>query len=262
MQHIEVKLHDAVATVIIDRKDGHAALSPRLLQDIREVFGDLHQQKSIRSVVLMSGGEHFSAGVDLKVFQQITQLPEHEQPQQWYEYWRQLAEVCEDLLRFPKPIVAAVDGHVMGAGLAIMLSCDLVVATDRSVFVANAVRRGLVGGLTAALLAFRASPAIAAQMSLTASSWTAEDVDRVGLLSRRPIAADQIWVAASEAARECSLGAPTAVAATKRMINETVGENLLSQIASAAAEGASICTTESANEGIDAFIQKRDADWP
>lgn len=262
MQHVEIKVHGSVATVMIDRPDQHGALSPGLLEDLRQALSDLHQEKRVRSLVLTSSGDHFCSGVDMKVFHQITQLPDHEKPQQWYEYWRQLAETCEELLRFPKPIVAAVDGAVIGAGLAIVLACDLVVATQQATFSAEAVQRGLVGGVTAALLTFRLSAAVAAQMTLVARPWTADEMYRTGLLCSPPVSADQVWVAANDLATQCAAGSAPSIAATKRMINETVGEALMSQIVSAAADGASICNTEAAVEGIHAFIEKRDPDWP
>lgn len=262
MQHVDVKIHGPVATILIDRENQRGALSPGLLADLRQAISDLHQEKRVRAVVLTSAGGHFSAGVDLKVFHQITQLPDHEQPEQWFEYWRQLAETCEDFLRFPKPMIAAVDGAAIGAGLAIALSCDLMVASDRATISAGAIQRGLVGGVTAALLAFRASASVAARLSLTGATWTADQMDRAGLLCAPPVPPDQIWVTANHWAALSVAGSPASIAATKRMINETIGEALMSQIAAAAASGATLCNTESAMEGIVSFVEKREPVWP
>ncbi|MEO9594752.1 enoyl-CoA hydratase/isomerase family protein, partial [Rhodopirellula bahusiensis] len=108
MQHLDVRIHDNVATILIDRPEKHGALSPGLLFDLNEALGDVHQEKRVRAVVLSSRGDHFCSGVDLQVFQQIVDLPESERMQQWFEYWRAVSETCEKMLRFPKPIIAAV----------------------------------------------------------------------------------------------------------------------------------------------------------
>lgn len=261
MQHIEVKIHDNVATLLIDRPEKHGALSPGLLSDLRLAFSDVHQEKRVRSVVLTARGKSFCSGVDMTVLKEIGELSEREQLEQWFEYWRQLAETCEEMLRFPKPIVAAVDGHALGAGFAIALACDMIVASDQAVFSAQAVRHGLVGGITAALLAFRTNTSLAARMSLTGNSMNASEAYTAGLLAQPPVPSDLIWVTASSIAKEAAVGSPQAIQATKRLLNETVGETLLTQLAAAAADSATACTTDAAREGIDAFAKKTAPLW-
>ncbi len=160
------------------------------------------------------------------------------------------------LLRFPKPIIAAVDGPAIGAGFALTLACDLIVASERASFSAGAVQRGLVGGITAALLSFRLGTALAARMSLTGRPLTAIQAEQAGLLCQQPVSADEIDEVAIHWANQTARGFPQAVQATKRLINESIGETMLSQLAAAAADSATACTTEAAGEGIDAFLKK------
>ncbi|MEM9368679.1 MAG: enoyl-CoA hydratase/isomerase family protein [Planctomycetota bacterium] len=261
MQHVDVRVHDGVATVLMERESKHAALDPSLLQDLRQAISDVHQEKRVRAMVLASRGETFCSGVDLGVLHRINELPEAERPGQWFEYWRQVAETCEDLLRLPKPAVAAVDGACLGAGLSLILACDLVIASNRSRFSANASRWGLVGGTTAALLAFRFGGAVASRLALTGASIDAEQARELGWLGSSPVPPDQVWVQACECANRAASGSPEAVAATKRLVNETVGEQLMSHLAGAAAASATLCSTESAQEGVRAFVEKRDPKW-
>ncbi|TWT67123.1 enoyl-CoA hydratase/isomerase family protein [Allorhodopirellula solitaria] len=256
MQHLELKTDGTVAWLVLGRPDKHAALNPRLLQDIREGLSEVHQDTQLRAVVLCSEGASFCSGVDLSVLQQIRSLDEQEQLQQWFEYWRQLAEVYEALLRFPKPIIAAVDGSAIGAGFALTLACDLIVASEHASFSAGAVRRGLVGGMTAALLSFRVGTSLAARMSLTGSPLSAPEADRAGLLCQPPVRPGQINEVAAFWANEAANGYPQATQATKRLINESIGETMLTQLAAAAADCATACTTESAGEGIETFLTK------
>lgn len=261
MQHLEVQIDGPVASLVIDRPEKHGALNPRLLADLRDGLDEVHREPRIRSVVLRSHGEHFCSGVDMAVLQQIHALPEEEQFQQWFEYWRRLADVCEMLLRFPKPIVAAVDGRAVGAGFALPLACDMIVASERAEFSALAVRHGLVGGVTAALLSFRLGTSLAARMSLTGQPISAAEANRMGLLCQSPVQANEIASSSRHWALESAQGAPQAIQATKRLINESIGEMLLTQIAAAAADSATACTTESAGQGIEAFMNKTKPVW-
>lgn len=262
MQHVEVKVHDNLATIMMDRSSVRNALSPQMMADLSMAFSDVHQEKRVHAVVLTGAGDHFCSGLDMKVLAQIADLPNHEALPEWFTAWRQLTELLEQMLRFPKPIIAAVDGAAMGAGLALSLAADLVVASNRGVFSAVAVRRGLVGGATAALLSFRVGGAAAARMLLTGNSVSADEAYRIGLCGLPPVDPQQIWVAATELAQECTQAPREAIQATKRMLNEGVGEALLSQLSAGAADSATACTTESASEGIRSFVEGRAPTWP
>ncbi len=261
MSVVDLKIVDSVATIMMDRPEVHNALDGSLIADLTQAFSDVHQEKRVAAVVLMGKGENFCSGVDLKSFAQIGELEDHEAPMAWLEAWRELTELCETLLRFPKPIVAAIDGAAVGAGLAIALASDLIVLSDRASLTANAVSRGLLGGVTGPLLSFRFGGAIAARMLLTGEALEADEAHRLGMCCQ-VVPSDHIWIAACEWARRCTQGPYESIQATKRMLNETIGEALLMHLANGAAIGATICSTESANEGIQAFLNKRDPEWP
>lgn len=261
MQYVDVKIHGPVATLLIDRARVGNALNPPLIEDVRQAFFDVHQEKRVLAVVLTGAGDHFCSGVDLQVLQEIGELPPQEAIEQWHRFWCQLTELYEDVLRFPKPVVAAIDGKASGAGFGLALAADIIVPTDRATLSAEAVRRGLVGGSTAALLAFRAGAGIAARMSLTGTPIAADEAYRLGLCLA-PVSPEQIWVAASDIARQCSQAPREAIQATKRVLNESIGENLMMQLSATAADSAASCTTESAAEGIRAFLQRREPQWP
>lgn len=261
MQHVEVKIVDRIATIILDRPHACNALSSGLVADLTQAFSDVHQEMKVDAVVLTGKGEHFCSGVDLKAFAAIAEMEPLESQAAWYEAWRELTELCETMLRFPKPVIAAVDGKAIGAGLALALCCDLLVMTDRSSLAANAAERGLIGGLTAPLLSFRFGSSIASQMSLTGEPVDAEESHRLGLCCD-VVTADQIWVAGNNWAKRCTNGPAESLQATKRVLNESVGEALMTQLASGAAVGATVCSTESAAEGIKAFLEKRTPAWP
>ncbi|MCA9136183.1 MAG: enoyl-CoA hydratase/isomerase family protein [Planctomycetales bacterium] len=261
MQHVDINIVDRVATIMMDRPEVCNALDSQLIADLILAFSDIHQEKRVSAVVLTGKGNHFCSGVDLKAFAKVTKLEPIDAQPQWFEVWRELTEICETLLRFPKPIVAAIDGPAIGAGLALALASDLVVMSDRATLSANAVERGLIGGLTAPLLTFRFGASIAARMLLTGAAIDSSEAYRLGMCTQ-VVPSNQIWIAASEWAKQCGGSPRESVQATKRMLNEAIGETLLSNLASGAATGATVCNTDSAAEGIRAFLEKRKPQWP
>lgn len=261
MQYVDVKVHENVGTILMDRPAVCNSLHPGLIEDLQTAFSDLHQEKRVRAVILAGSGDHFCSGTDLSVFSEIANLPDNEALSQWFTAWQHLTELFEQMLRFPKPVIAAVDGAAVGAGFGLALACDIIVPSTRAVFSAAAIRRGLVGGATAALLQFRVGGSIAARMLLTGDSIDATGAHRIGLCDQA-VAPEQVWVSAKEVAQSCSHGPGEATQATKRLLNESIGETLITQLAAGAASGATACTTEAAGEGIRAFLEKRPPQWP
>ena len=261
MQYVDVKVHGNIATILMDRPQVRNALSPQLLEDLSTAFSDCHTEKRAQAVVLTGSGDHFCSGLDLQVLRQISQMSEVDAMPEWFSAWQRLTELLEQMLRFPKPIVAAVDGAALGAGFGLALACDLIVPAKQASFAAMAVRRGLVGGATAALLSFRLGGSVAARLLLTGQAIDADEAYRLGMC-QPPVPSEQIWVAASELARQCTHAPREAVQATKRLLNEGIGETLMSQLSAGAADSATACTTESATEGIESFLERREPKWP
>ncbi len=262
MQHVDVKVHGPIATIVFARAAVRNAVNLALLDDLQVALSDVHQEKRVRAVVLTGAGEHYCAGADLRLLGEIAKRPAAEALPQLHDYWRRLTDVYEQMLRFPKPIVAAVDGAAVGAGFGLALAADMIVGSTRASFAADAARRGLVGGGTAALLAFRLGAAVAARMLLAGDRLDAAEAYRVGLLTGEPVSSDQIWVRACDVGRRCAVAPAEAIQATKRVLNESIGEQLFMHLAGGAAGSATACTTEAAIEGLDAFQEHREPQWP
>jgi len=261
VQYVEVKIHEGVATIIMSRSQVCNALHPQMLEELATAFSDVHQEKKVQAVVFSGSGSHFCSGMDLNTLRAISELEPNDALPQWYRIWERLSELYEAMLRFPKPVVAAIDGGAIGAGLGLALASDLIVCSESAFFSAPAINLGLVAGSTAALLDFRFGSAVAAQLLLTGNPLDSKQAFHLGLTSE-PIASDQIWVRAHALASQCAKAPREAQQATKRILNEGVGESLFTLLASGAAQSAAACTTDAATEGILAFLEKREPQWP
>jgi len=241
-------------TIILDCPRNCNALSREMIAELIQAFGDFHREKSVRAIILTSTGPVFCSGVDLMQWSAIAK--ESEPFDQWQDAVSELQELIEVMLRFPKPIIAAIDGSVYGAGMALALACDLVVASTNSRFALPAASVGLVSGLVAPLLSFRCGAGVASRLLLGAETFDAAESHRVGIVHHL-VSSELVWAKANELTTKIATGAAESVQLSKRLLNEMIGESLFSNLISGAAITATACCTDAAKEGLLAFSEKR-----
>ncbi|MCA9133229.1 MAG: enoyl-CoA hydratase/isomerase family protein [Planctomycetales bacterium] len=256
---ITVKVNAPSGTIILDRASRCNALSRELVEQLGQAFEDLRQEKKVRGVVLTGAGPHFCSGLDLREL--LETAGGHQPWDQWHQDAQALQGLLEQMLQFPKPIVAAVDGAAMASGFALVLACDLVVASQRASFSIPAPRLGLVSGLVAPLLHFRCGGSTASRMLLGGDELTAAEAKQLGWV-HHVVASDQVWVRASNWVDTLAVGAAESLLLSKRVLNEMVGEQLSTQLASGAAATATALTSEVAAEGLASFSEKRPPNFP
>jgi methylglutaconyl-CoA hydratase len=255
---IQVKRHDPTGTIILDRPDKRNALSRDLIAAIGEALEDLHGQRAVRTIVLTGAGSAFCAGMDLGEMLSTSQ-DEHAMLR-WHEDAVIYRDLLQQMLEFPKPLIAAVNGPVMAGGAGLMLACDVVLAAPSAQFGLPEPRRGLVAGIVSPLLAFRAGGGWAANLLVTGRTIEAEEALRIGLY-HEVVEENLLWARAHQLSSEIARGAPEALQLTRRMLYETIGEHLATLLSAGAAMSATARTTEAAAEGIAAFLAKREPVW-
>ncbi len=255
---LEVRVDGPSGTIILRRPRRRNALSRELIGRLREAFGDLHQQRTVRAVILTGAGSAFCSGSDL------LELHESRQSEaahvQWFADVTALRDLLVTLWQFPKPVIAAVNGGALGTGLALIAACDLTLACPEATFGCPESRRGLTAAIAVPLLNFRLGAGGAAQLLLRGQPVAASEAQRLGLVQEL-VAHDLLWARAHALAAEIAQLAPESVALTKRVLNETVGEHVLTELSAAAAATATARTTDASVEGVAAFLQKRTPKW-
>jgi len=258
---IDVKVHHPGGTIVMQRPEVGNALTPAMVTDLSQALEDLRQEKKVRYVILTGAGPHFCTGMDLAHLESLQSPPSLESLHQVHEFWQQLADLLIQMLRYPKPLIAAVDGGALGAGWGLALSSDLIVASEGARFASPATRLGLVGAFVAPLLWFRCGGAIAARFLMTGQDADAAWALEAHMVSK-VVPAAQVWVAANQLGEITAAAPYEALQMTKRLLNETIGEWLTTQLVVAAGMGATSCSTEAAGEGMRAFLEKRPPLWP
>ena len=257
-QLVECKKNVPSGTIVINRPEKRNALSRYCMLQIKQALEDFHQERSVRAVILIGAGDAFCAGMDLQEMQETTK---DQDPQaQWHDDAQQYKQLVEMMLRFPKPLIAAVNGPAVAGGAGLVLACDLVVAAKSATIGLPEPQRGLVAGLVVPLLNFRLGAGRAANMLLQARHFSADEALQMGAFHEL-VDDELVWARAHELAQQATQSAPESLQLTKQMLNETIGEDLLMQLNIGAAASAASRTTEAAREGLQAFLDKRKPDW-
>lgn len=256
---VRIHLNPPAATIILNRPAKRNALTRAMIGELAQALDDLHQQRNVRAVIITGAGPAFCAGMDLVEMLETSRQPDA--AQQWHRDAVIYHDLLLAMLRFPKPLIAAVNGPAMAGGAGLVLGCDLVLAAESASFALPEPLRGIVAGMVAPLLSFRVGGGQAARLLLSAATIGAAEALRLGVFHEL-VHPDHLWPRAIELAGQCARGAPEALQLTKRLLNETIGEQLFTWLSAGAAASATARTTEAAAEGLAAFVEKRDAVWP
>ncbi|HJT32307.1 MAG TPA: enoyl-CoA hydratase/isomerase family protein [Pirellulales bacterium] len=259
MSLIRINVHQHAGTIILDRPEKRNALTRAMLGELNQALGDLHLERRVRAVVLTGAGPAFCAGMDLQ--EMLAAGREENAHQQWRDDAALYHDLLETMWRFPKPLIAAVNGPALAGGAGLVLGCDIVLAAGEATFGLPEPLRGIVAGMVAPLLAFRLGGGQAARLLMSAATIDAAEAHRIGVF-HEIVSADHLWPRAVELAEQCARCAPEALQLTKRMLNEIIAEHLPTLLTAGAAVSATARTTEAAAEGLAAFLEKRQPKWP
>ena len=255
---VQVRKDVPSGSIILNRPDCRNAISWDVIRQLRQAFEDLHQERSVRAVILTGTTHVFSSGTDLHELN--AGFSDEKATDLWRDFVADFLGLIEEMLRFPKPILCAVNGWVVGSAVALMLACDLVIASDRAKIVLPETRRGLVAGLAAPLLHLRVGASRAAGLLFLNQAIDAAQALNMGLVHQ--VVEDRlVWFRSQEWAKEIALSAPESVQLTKQLLNETIGESVFTQLSIGAANMATARTTDAAKEGVAAFLEKRPPNW-
>ena len=259
---IEVRVTGNVGTIVLNRPQHDNALTQFMLGQLLEALDDLYRERRVRGIILTGAGDSFSTGLDVEELLGELQQDADSPPMspEWGEEAATYRDVILRILETTKPIIAAVNGPALSGGAGLVAACDIVVASQEACFGLPDPRRGLVAGVVTPLLCFRLGAGLAARLLLSSEVVSAPEAMSMGIFHDL-IEPDKVWARAAELVDQCAAGSSEAIQLTKRLIFETAGEELATQLAAGAAMSATIRTTENAREGMAAFLGGRPPEW-
>jgi enoyl-CoA hydratase/carnithine racemase len=249
-----------VLTLTLNRGGARNALSTGLMGALQFALDDAATQTDVRVIVLAANGPAFSSGHDLKEMTAQRGQADHGRSA-FAAVFAQCSKLMQTIVRHPKPVIAQIQGIATAAGCQLVASCDLAVASSDAKFATPGVNIGLFCSTPQVALSRNVAPKHAMEMLLTGEMVSAEDAYRFGLVNR-VVTASALETETMQWARRIASKPRGTV-----KIGKEAFYNQLEMKLSDAYDYASKVMTENmlhieAQEGIGAFVEKREPNWP
>lgn len=255
MDILRVEVRERVAILTLNRPKVLNAIGSATVERLEAVLSEVREDDRIRALVIAGEGRAFSAGADLAEIESFTE------PHQFRAFVGGLTRASSVLQRFPKPSVAAVHGLAFGGGLELALACDLRVAERGARLGLPEMKLGVLPGAGGTQRLPRLIPvAVAKQMILTGEPMDAERAYTLGLINELA-EPGQALAAATALAAKLSDGAPLALAAGKRLIDDGRLMDLDTAIGYERETVTVLFSTGDRLEGLRAFRERRTPDF-
>jgi 2-(1,2-epoxy-1,2-dihydrophenyl)acetyl-CoA isomerase len=221
---------------------------------LSEKFKAIAENRSIRAVLLRGAGDHFMNGHDMKIYAGDANAIQEQIFQKVQFFYSAIREIQT----MEKPVVAAVDGRVSGAGFSLMLSSDLVMATRRTVFNTGYTPYAMVpdGGVTY-FLPRKVGMARASELFMLSEDFSVENAERWGLVNKI-VAEGALRTESMALAEKLAMGPTRIYGATKRLINKAFEQDLNAQLSLEATAWSAGTKTFDFREAIKAYVAKRE----
>ena len=258
---IRSETRDGILLVTIDRPEARNALSLDMTQQLIGIWEAFRDDPACRVAILTGAGEKsFCAGADLKEVGEYYRSMTGEERREKARTEPGLGGITRNL-NPGKPIIAAVNGHCLAGGLEMALACDIRIASENASFGLPEVRWGLMPGAGGSQRLPRTIPlTVAMEMLLTGDAIDAATAVACGLVSR-VVAQGQLLEEAFVLARRIVRAAPLSVQAVRAAAYEGLEISLDEGLELEQEYAEPLRQSADVQEGLNAFIEKRDPDW-
>ena len=254
-ENIKTENKDGVLVITVDRPKVLNALNAQTVQEIGAAFDAARDDDSVKAVVLTGGGEKaFVAGADIGELAQMTPITGKTTSEKGQRVFRAIE-------KFPKPVIAAVNGFALGGGCELALACHIRIASEKAQLGLPEVTLGIIPGYGGTQrMARLLGKGKALELILTGDRIKADEAERIGLVNR-VVPADQLMTVAEEMARTIARRGPLAVrAAIEAVMSGSDMPFEEGQFLEATLFGL-LASTEDMKEGMGAFLEKRTAEF-
>ncbi len=246
MPSVSVVKNNGVARVTLDKPPLNV-VNIAAMEELNAALGSLREDRATKLVVLAAQGKAFSAGVD---------IADHT-PDRVEEMIRKFHAIFHTLWALEQPVVAAVQGAALGGGCELAIGCDFIVASEKAKFGQPEIKVGVFAPIATLLLPRLIAPAKAKELLLTGDAIDAREAERLGLVNL--VAPPESF----DASVDAFVGRLTSLSgAVLRQAKRAIAlglESGLSAIEQCYLKD--LMRTQDANEGLNAFMEKRSPVW-
>jgi enoyl-CoA hydratase len=247
-EYITCDIDQYIALVTMDRPPVNAVNTP-FQEEMMLVFDTISDRDDVRVAILTGAGKHFCAGADIKA-----RSGSERQPGETWQHSRKAREAFHAIVECKVPVIAAINGSALGAGLAIAASCDLLIAADNTSLGLPEINVGLLGGGRHAMRLFGHSKA--RRMMFTGQRLSGPELYRLGVVEAC-VPVDRLLDEAMALAAEIASKSPIAMRLAKHAMNTIEFMSLRDGYRFEQNMTAELSKYEDSREAMRAFVEKR-----
>jgi enoyl-CoA hydratase len=255
MDNVKTENKDGILIITVDRPKVLNALNAQTVEEIGQAFEAARDDASVKAVILTGGGEKaFVAGADISELARMTPITGKAVAEKGQRVFRAIE-------RFPKPVIAAVNGFALGGGCELALACHIRIASDKAQMGLPEVSLGIIPGYGGTQrMARLLGKGKALELILTGDRIKADEAERIGLVNK-VVPAEELMTVAEEMARTIVKRGPLAVsAAIEAVMSGSEMPFDEGQLLEATLFGL-LASTADMKEGMAAFLEKRQAEF-
>lgn len=270
-QHFKLDVDDDGIALVTWDSPGRSmnVIDLKVMEELSAIVERVASDAAIKGAVVTSGKETFSAGADLTLLESLvrgfTELAKSKGPEAaattLFEESRKLSLLYRRLETSGKPWAAAINGTAFGGGFELALACDVILASDRSVFALPEARLGLVPGAGGAFRLARQLPQKIAMGYLLTGRWIDAATALWFGLVNEVVAADRLDDCVQEWVNDVLESAPLSVRAIKEAVLRSIDMPLEQAFSTTYTWEQRRCVSRDAAEGVRAFAEKRSPVW-
>ena len=267
---LSVEFDGHIATVWLDRPEQRNAFAQDFWVDLPEVMDALGRDNETRVVIIAARGDAFTVGIDLKAFGPIfmnggvdpdlssTPMSEVGKRKAMYEGLKKMQRTFSSIAECPKPVVAAIHGYCIGAGIDLITACDIRYAADDTTFSVRETKIAMVADVgTVQRLPQIIDPGRVAEIVYTGRDFGADEAKDMGLVSRVFADAATTYRAALDIAGEIAANSPLAVQGAKAVLSAGQGRSVEENLDYVALWNTAFLHSNDFVEATMAFLEKR-----
>jgi methylglutaconyl-CoA hydratase len=246
-----------VARVTINHPEKHNAFDDQVIAQLTEAFTAIAVNPDVRVMVLSSKGKNFSAGADLGWMKRMANYSYEENLRDA----NALALMLQTLNQIPQPTIARIQGAAFGGGIGLISCCDIAIATTSANFSLSEVKLGLVPATISPYVIAAIGERAARRYFITAETFDGHTAKRIGLINE-VVDTESLDTQVEQITDALLANGPAAIKAAKQLVFDISGKAMDKDIIDHSCKTISaIRVSDEAQEGLNAFLEKRKPHW-
>lgn len=255
-RHIQTRSANSVTTITLNRPDKRNALCPLLIDELTRAL-DQCEASDCGVAILTGAGPAFCAGLDMD---HLATMKAHT-PDDSRRDAESMARVLRTLYDFPKPLIAAVNGHAIAGGMSLATIPDFTLAVREAKFGFTEVKVGFVPAIAASFLLRKIGEGRTRELLLSGKLIKAQEALEMGLVTQL-VNAEELMGTAQALAQCLMMNSPQAMQTVKALLAKHARRRLDEELQEAIDLNAEQRSAEDFREGVQAFLDRRRPEWP